>query len=151
MGGWIALRAVAELRKGARAAGSRGLLLIAPAPDFTSELIEPGLTDGQRAALARDGFFAEPSQYGPDPYIYTRALIEDARNNRVLDGIVETGCPVHILQGMADPDVPWRHATRLMEHMAADNVVMTLIRDGDHSLVPPEDLARMTEAIRSLA
>jgi pimeloyl-ACP methyl ester carboxylesterase len=147
MGGWIALRLIAELR--ARGEGRRiaGLVLIAPAPDFTSELIEPNLTDAERTSLAERGYFEEPTPYGPDPNIYTARLIEDGRDNRVLQGVIETGCPVHILQGMQDPDVPYGHALKLMEHLPSDDVVMTLIRDGDHRLSRPEDIERMLAAV----
>ncbi|WP_439614830.1 alpha/beta hydrolase [Shinella sp.] len=150
MGGWIALRAVAELAKqsGLEIAG---LVLIAPAPDFTSELIEPNLTDAERAALAERGQFEEPTPYGPDPNIYTLRLIEDGRDNRVLTGAIETGCPVHILQGMADPDVPYSHAVRLMEHLSGDDVVLTMIRDGDHRLSRPQDIAKILEAAEVFA
>ena len=147
MGGWIALRLIEELRK--RGDGERiaGLVLIAPAPDFTSELIEPKLTDVERTSLAERGYFEEPTAYGPDPYIYTALLIDDGRKNRVLDGLIETGCPVHILQGMQDPDVPYTHALKLVEHLPSDDVVLTLIRDGDHRLSQPEDITRMLAAI----
>lgn len=151
MGGWIALRMVQELR--ARGQGDRvaGLVLIAPAPDFTLELMEPELTDAQRQALERDGFYEEPTPYGPDPNVFTRALFEDGRNNRVLDGLIDTGAPVHIIQGMADPDVPWRHALRLVEHLPSENVTVTLIRDGDHRLSRDEDIARILAAVDGIA
>ena len=144
-------------KKGLLAPGTRRnllgnrLVLIAPAPDFTSELIEPNLTDAERTALAERGQFEEPPPYGPDPNIYTRKLIEDGRDNRVLTGAIETGCPVHILQGMADPDVPYGHAVRLMEHLSGDDVVLTMIRDGDHRLSRPQDIARILEAAEALA
>jgi pimeloyl-ACP methyl ester carboxylesterase len=150
MGGWIALRAVAELARQSDIEIA-GLVLIAPAPDFTSELIEPKLTDAERTALAERGQFEEPTPYGPDPNIYTLKLIEDGRNNRVLTGAIETGCPVHILQGMADPDVPYGHAVRLMEHLSGDDVVLTMIRDGDHRLSRPQDIAKILEAAETLA
>ncbi|MDX3977097.1 alpha/beta hydrolase [Shinella sp.] len=150
MGGWIALRAVAELA-GRKDIAIVGLVLIAPAPDFTSELIEPNLTDAERAALAERGQFEEPTPYGPDPNIYTLKLIEDGRDNRVLTGAIETGCPVHILQGMADPDVPYGHAIRLMEHLSGDDVVLTMIRDGDHRLSRPQDIAKILEAAEVFA
>ncbi|WP_440981091.1 alpha/beta hydrolase [Shinella sumterensis] len=150
MGGWIALRAVAELARQSDI-DIVGLVLIAPAPDFTSELIEPNLTDAERTALAERGQFEEPTPYGPDPNIYTLKLIEDGRNNRVLTGAIETGCPVHILQGMADPDVPYAHAVRLMEHLSGDDVVLTMIRDGDHRLSRPQDIAKILEAAETLA
>jgi len=151
MGGWIALRMVQELK--AKGLGDRvaGLVLIAPAPDFTLELMEPELTDAQRAALERDGFYEEPTPYGPDPNVFTRALFEDGRKNRVLDGLIETGAPVHIIQGMADPDVPWRHALRLVEHLPSENVIVTLIRDGDHRLSRKEDIAGILAAVDGIA
>ncbi len=150
MGGWIALRLVQELRKRIASPKIAGLVLIAPAPDFTSELIEPELTDKERQSLAERGYFEEHSEYSPAPNIYTRALMEDGEKNRVLSGIIETGCPVHILQGMADPDVPYHHALKLMEFLPADDVVMTLIRDGDHRLSRPQDLEKMEAAVSGL-
>ncbi|WP_457586811.1 alpha/beta hydrolase [Ensifer canadensis] len=150
MGGWIALRLIQELRQ--RGMGERvaGLVLIAPAPDFTADLIEPNLTETEQRSLEERGYFEEPSEYSPEPNIYTRALIEDGRDNRVLVGTITTGCPVHILQGMRDPDVPYGHALKLMEHLPADDVVMTLIRDGDHRLSREEDIAKMKQAIGNM-
>lgn len=147
MGGWIALRLAQELKR--RGAGARleGMVLIAPAPDFTTELVEPNLSADEQRSLEARGYFEEPSQYSPEPNIFTRALIEDGRNNRVLTGIIETGCPVHILQGMKDPDVPYTHALKLVEFLPADDVVLTLIRDGDHRLARPQDIERMNAAI----
>lgn len=150
MGGWIALRLVQQLRKRNTGPKIAGLVLIAPAPDFTGELIEPELTDKERQSLAERGYFEEHSEYSPEPNIYTRALMEDGQKNRVLSGIIETGCPVHILQGMSDPDVPYRHALKLMEFLPADDVVLTLIRDGDHRLSRPQDLERMEAAVTAL-
>lgn len=150
MGAWIALRMVQELVRAGQADRLAGLLLIAPAPDFTMELIEPRLTDEQRRQLDELGRMEEPSQYSPEPYFYTKALIEDGRRNRVLDGIIDTHCPVHILQGMADPDVPYRHAMRLLEHLPKDDVTITLIRDGDHRLSRPQDLSLMLKALTAL-
>lgn len=150
MGGWIALRLVAELRARGRGPQVHGIVLIAPAPDFTHDLIEPALTDAERRSLAGRGYFEEPSEYSPEPNIFTRALIEDGRKNRVLTGIVATGCPVHILQGMEDADVPWKHALKLVEFLPADDVVLTLVRDGDHRLSRPEDIARMLGAVAAM-
>jgi Esterase/lipase len=151
MGGWIALRLVQEIAR--RGSGPKivGIVLIAPAPDFTAELIEPHLGEAERRSLLEKGYFEEPSEYSPEPNIYTRALIEDGRSNLVLDGIIKTHCPVHILQGMNDPDVPYTHALRLIEHLPADDVVLTLIRDGDHRLSRPQDIERMVAAITALA
>ncbi|KAA3502607.1 alpha/beta hydrolase [Rhizobium rhizogenes] len=150
MGGWIALRMVEELRK-ADAPSVAGLVLIAPAPDFTAELIEPSLTEAEKTSLVERGYFEEHSEYSPEPNIFTRALMEDGKQNRVLTGIITTGCPVHILQGMRDPDVPYQHALKLVEHLPADDVVLTLIRDGDHRLSRPQDIDRMLAAVRALA
>lgn len=150
MGGWIALRLVQELRKRKRAPGIDGLVLIAPAPDFTAELIEPNLTDKERQSLTERGYFEEHSEYSLEPNIYTRDLIEDGRRNLVLTGIIETGCPVHILQGMRDPDVPYSQALKLMEFLPADDVVLTLIRDGDHRLSRPQDIEKLRAAISAL-
>lgn len=154
MGGWIALRLAQELaRQGDPKLASpklAGMVLIAPAPDFTSELIEPNLKAKERKSLAERGYFEERSQYSPEPNIYTRALIEDGRENRVLDGIIETGCPVHILQGMKDADVPHAHAMKLVEHLPADDVVLTFVRDGDHRLSRPGDIALLLSAVKGI-
>jgi pimeloyl-ACP methyl ester carboxylesterase len=151
MGGWIALRMVEELRKAGGTPSVAGLVLIAPAPDFTADLIEPSLTDAEKRSLEEKGYFEEHSEYSPEPNIFTRALMEDGQQNRVLTGIITTGCPVHILQGMRDPDVPYQHALKLLEHLPADDVVLTLIRDGDHRLSRPQDIDRMLAAIKALA
>lgn len=150
MGGWIALRLAQEMKNIPNAPTLDGMVLIAPAPDFTSALIEPHLTQAQRQALSDKGYFEEPSEYSTEPNIFTRDLIEDGRANRILDGLIETGCPVHILQGMADPDVPYKHALTLMEHLPSDDVVLTLVRDGDHRLSRPQDIERMRHAIQAL-
>ena len=146
MGAWIALRMVQELHKAGEDRVA-GLVLLAPAPDFTVELIEPVLTDAQRHDLAEKGFFAEPSDYSDQPYIYTRALIEDGRANRVMAGPIDTHCPVHILQGLADPDVPSGHALKLAALLPADDVTLSLIPDGDHRLSRPEDLDMLKRAV----
>ncbi len=150
MGGWIALRMVQELAKAGEGGRIAGLLLLAPAPDFTVELMEPELTGAQRRDLEEKGYFEEPSQYAPEPNVYTRALFEDGRRNRVLDGLIDTHCPVHILQGMEDPDVPHALALKLVQHLPADDVTLSLIRDGDHRLSRPQDIAMMLAALDGL-
>lgn len=148
MGGWLALRMAQELIKtGEKPAG---LILLAPAPDFTQELIEPSLTADQKAQLDANGYYEEPSDYSPQPYIYTRNLIDDGRKNQILTGIVETRCPVHILQGMEDADVPYAHALKLVEHLPVDDVTLTLIRDGDHRLSRPQDLDLLTRSVETM-
>ena len=150
MGGWIALRMAQELAKAGKSDRLAGMLLIAPAPDFTSELMEPELTDAQRRELDTKGYLEEPSEYSDEPNIYTRALFEDGRKNRVLTGVIDTHCPVHILQGKADPDVPYTHAQKLVEHLSADDVTLTLVRDGDHRLSRPQDLELLTRTAQGL-
>ncbi|HEX5936049.1 MAG TPA: alpha/beta hydrolase, partial [Pseudorhizobium sp.] len=120
------------------------------APDFTTELVEPHLTPDQRLSLAERGYFEEMSEYSPEPNIYTRGLLDDGRKNLVLTGLIETGCPVHILQGMQDPDVPYRQALKLVEFLPAEDVVLTLVRDGDHRLSRPQDIEKMLAAIETL-
>jgi len=150
MGGWIALRVVQEMNKRGERGRIAGLLLIAPAPDFTSELMQPVLTKKQKQQLDTQGYLEEPSQYSDEPNIYTRALFEDGAQNRVLTSMIDTHCPVTILQGMDDPDVPHTHALKLVEHLPADNVTLSLIPDGDHRLSRPQDLKLITRSIASL-
>ncbi|NJR14129.1 MAG: alpha/beta fold hydrolase [Phyllobacteriaceae bacterium] len=145
MGGWIALLLARRFQ--ARGTAPVAMVLLAPAPDFTSELMEPHLTAAQKQALARDGFFTEPSAYSDQPNIYTRALFEDGAANSVLVGMVETHCPVTILQGMADPDVPYAHALRLVSHLPTEDVTLTLIKDGDHRLSREQDLLLLEKAV----
>jgi pimeloyl-ACP methyl ester carboxylesterase len=149
MGGWIALLAAREhLRAvGRDASRIRGLVLIAPAPDFTELLMWNGFSDEIRARILETGFYAEPSAYSDEPYLITRALIEDGRRHLIMGGRIETGCPVHILQGVLDPDVPWTHATELVTRLATDDVVLTLIKDGDHRLSREQDIERLLAAV----
>jgi pimeloyl-ACP methyl ester carboxylesterase len=149
MGGWIALLlARALLKDGKRRL--KGIVLIAPAVDMTEELMKKGFSPAQAKALERQGHVDRPSQYSEAPYRITRALIEDGRNHLMLGGVIETGCPVVILQGGRDPDVPQAHAIRLTTHLLHDPVTLTLIPDGDHRLSREEDLKRLTDAIGHL-
>jgi len=149
MGAWIALRMVQELRKAGEDRVA-GLVLLAPAPDFTAELVEPALTEAQKRDLAQKGFFEEPSDYSAEPYIYTRALIEDGRNNLTMTGPIDTHCPVHILQGLADADVPTSHALKLVGLLPADDVTLSLIPEGDHRLSRPQDLDMLLRAVGAM-
>jgi pimeloyl-ACP methyl ester carboxylesterase len=151
MGGWLALLATRVLRKRDAARGPSGLVLIAPAVDFTERLMwEQFPPDIQRNIMAT-GAYLRPSLYSPEPYPITRTLIEDGRGHLLLRGSIATGCPVHILQGMQDPDVPWNHALELVEHLPGDSVSMTLIKDGDHRLSRDEDLERLIAAVEAIA
>jgi pimeloyl-ACP methyl ester carboxylesterase len=151
MGAWIALRMVQELSQTGGGERLAGLLLIAPAPDFTEELMWPEMSQMQRSRLVRDGYLEEQSQYSDEPNIYTRQLFEDGRRNLVMTGPITTGCPVHIVQGMADPDVPWRHALKLTGFISAPQVLMTLVKDGDHRLSRQEDIELLLRLASTMA
>ena len=156
MGGWIALLLARALRSrvaaGAKLAGSlAGIVLIAPAADFTEELMWKKFSPEVKRQIETTGSWQRPSEYSPDPYVITRALIEDGRKHLLLGGLIETGCPVRILQGVQDPDVPWQHAMELSARLARDDVVMTLVKDGDHRLSRPEDIERLIAAVKELS
>jgi pimeloyl-ACP methyl ester carboxylesterase len=147
MGGWIALllaRALAS--REAPRAPLAGLVLIAPAPDFTEELMWKTFSPEARYAIETGGVWLRPSDYG-EPYPITRNLIEDGRHHLLLGSSITTGCPVRILQGAQDLDVPWRHAFALTERLPNDDVVLTMIRDGDHRLSRPQDIALILAAV----
>ena len=149
MGGWLALLVVSALRQRSPAppASVAGLVLIAPAVDFTEELMWKRFTPAIKHELEEKGVWTRPSEYSPEPYLVTRALIEEGRSHLLLGGMIETGCPVRILQGVEDPDVPWQHAVELVSRLASDDVVLTLVKDGDHRLSRPEDIERMIGAV----
>ena len=144
MGAWIALLAAR-----ARPEKVKGLLLIAPAADFTEALIWARMTPEMRIEVLEKGFWLRPSAYDDGPYPITRALIEDGRKHLLLGGPVEIAVPVHIVQGMQDPDVPWQHAITLMERLTG-NPVLTLIKGGDHRLSTPAELRRIERALEGL-
>ena len=150
MGGWLALLLTRELKRRPlpQAASVVGMVLIAPAVDFTEELMWKRFTPEIKRELEETGIWARPSQYSPEPYLVTRQLIEDGRKHLLLGGLIETGCPVRILQGVEDPDVPWQHAVELTARLASDDVVLTLVKDGDHRLSRPEDIERMIAAVK---
>ncbi|MEO0981599.1 MAG: alpha/beta fold hydrolase [Pseudomonadota bacterium] len=137
MGGWMAL--LAALARPKRVAG---LVLIAPAPDFTEALMWPEFNAAAQAEIMEKGRTLRPSDYG-DPYPITRDLIEDGRNWMILGDDIPFGGPVRILQGREDPDVPWRHAFQLVDKLTSADLAFTLIKDGDHRLSRPQDIARL--------
>lgn len=145
MGGWIAcLAAMAEPQ------AVRALVLIAPAPDFTEKLMKPGIPTEGLLALARDGVWLRPSLYG-DPYPIGLELLEDGARWSILDADVPIEVPVRVLQGGEDPDVPWRHALELAQLIKSPDVVFSLIKDGDHRLSRPQDIARLIAAVEEVA
>ena len=146
MGGWLALLLARELRKHP-AAPLAGMVLIAPAVDFTQELMWKAFSDDVKKQIETTGAWMRPSQYSEAPYPITKKLIEDGRNHLLMGGLIETGCPVRILQGVLDPDVPCAHVQALMSHFASDDVALTLIKDGDHRLSRPEDIERLLNAV----
>ncbi len=151
MGGWLALLAARRLRERSPAQALAGLVLIAPAVDFSEELMWAQMPQAIRETILNDGVWLRPSAYAPEPTPITRALIEDGRSHLLFGRPIETGCPVHILQGMKDPDVPYDQALKLVEHLPHDPVVLTLIKDGDHRLSTPEDIERLIAAVEGIA
>jgi pimeloyl-ACP methyl ester carboxylesterase len=150
MGGWIALLLARELRRRAAkhpATTLAGLVLIAPAVDFTEELMWKKFPAKVKQEIETTGQWVRPSEYDAGGYPITRALIEDGRNHLLLGGLIETGCPVRILQGSLDPDVPWSHAVELVQRLAQDDVVLSVIKDGDHRLSRPEDIERLIKVV----
>ena len=148
MGGWLALLLARELRRTKEPpADIAGMVLIAPAVDFTEALMWKNFSPAIRQEIETKGAWLRPSQYDNGPYPITRALIEDGRRHLLLGGLIETGCPVRILQGVEDPDVPWGHAVELVSRLAQDDVVLTLVKDGDHRLSRPEDIERLIAAV----
>jgi len=150
MGGWLALLLARELRRppaNTPPASLAGMVLIAPAVDFTEELMWKKFTPAARRELEESGAWQRPSQYGNEPYPITRRLIEEGRRHLLLGGLIETACPVRILQGVEDPDVPWGHAVELVSRLGQDDVVLSLVKDGDHRLSRPEDLERLIAAV----
>jgi pimeloyl-ACP methyl ester carboxylesterase len=151
MGGWIALLAARRLGRLRPDRAPVGLVLIAPAVDFTERLMWANFPEDVKRRILTEGVWHRPSAYSPEPYPITRGLIEDGRRHLMLDGPIAAGCPVHILQGMQDPDVPWRHALEVVEHMPGDSVSLTLVKDGDHRLSRPEDIDRLIAAVEAIA
>jgi len=145
MGGWIAL--LLARRFPDRIAGLVG---IAAAPDFTEALLWPALSFEQRAALMTDGRIALPSEYG-EPTPITRALIEDGRRQLVLETPIPLHCPVRLLHGQRDAEVPWELSLHVAERIAGDDVRIHLVKDGDHRLSRPSDLALMITTVTEVA
>lgn len=148
MGGWLALL----LNRALRERGEervKALVLIAPAVDMTADLMEALFTRKERKAMAAEGFVEQTSDYGA-PDVLTRALIEDGRTHLMFGKPIEPGCPVTILQGARDRDVPKEHALKLVQHIVNDPVTFTLIPDGDHRLSRDQDLALLARSIEGL-
>jgi pimeloyl-ACP methyl ester carboxylesterase len=150
MGGWISLLAARHLREDRPDLAPVGMVLIAPAVDMTERLMWERFPEDLRRRVQETGVYHRPSAYSDEPYPITWKLIEDGRRHLLLDRPIQVGCPVHILQGMEDPDVPWSHALELVEHLPGDSASVTLIRDGDHRLSRPEDIERLIAAVAAM-
>jgi len=146
MGGWLSLLA-------ARARPDRvaGLVLISAAPDFTERMLLKELSPEDRAILERDGRLERPSQYSPEPSVFTWKLIEEGRRHLLLNKPLVLPCPVRLLHGQSDPDVPWEYSLQIAQHLEAPEVVTTFVKGGDHRLSTPADIARLIATVEELA
>lgn len=135
----------------ARPAEVVGLVGIAPAPDFTEDLMWNQFDEDMRETLRLDGIYLQPSEYGDEPYAITMRLIEDGKNHLLLRETLKLSCPLRILQGMKDPDVPWQHALKIVEAYESDAVAVTFVKNGDHRLSEPADIARLLRTVDELA
>jgi pimeloyl-ACP methyl ester carboxylesterase len=145
MGGWLSLLA-ARARSGRMA----GLVLIAAAPDFTERMLLTSLSPEERSTLERDGRLERPSQYSSEPSVFTWKLIEEGRKHLVLDKPMILPCPVRLLHGQSDPDVPWEYSLQIARHVEAPEVVTTFVKGGDHRLSTPTDIARLVATVEEL-
>jgi pimeloyl-ACP methyl ester carboxylesterase len=145
LGGWIMLLAAR-----ARPRRVAGLVGVAAAPDFTEDLILPTLSPSDREVLERDGVLPVFSPYDPEPTPVTRLILEEGRRHLLLRSRIRLTCPVRLIHGMRDPDVPWRTSLRLVDQLAAEDVEVTLIKAGDHRLSEPQDLDRLCDVLELL-
>ena len=145
MGGWIML--LAALARPARVAGLVG---VAAAPDFVTRMWQ-AFTPEIRQRIEQEGVYHRPSQYSATPYAITRQLLEEGRQHLLLQAPVAIDCPVHLLHGMRDPDVPWQTALTVAEKLTSREVTVTLVKHGDHRLSEPADIARLLAAVEGVA
>ncbi len=145
MGGWLML--LLALRRRERIAGLVG---IAAAPDFTEDIWQ-AFSEAEQDELMGRGEVTRLSAYSDNPYVITRALIEDGRQYFLLSGDIELACPLRLLHGMADPDVSPAKSLRIAEKLRGNDAAVTLIKDGDHRLSRPQDLQRLCDAVAELS
>ncbi len=150
MGGYLALLTARALSQAGETERVKGLVLIAPAVDFTESLIWAKASDEARRAIMEQGVWRRPSAYSSEPDCFTRDLIEDGRKHLLLGGMIRTGAPTAVLQGMRDEDVPFSHALALMQRFGGDPATLTLVKDGDHRLSRPQDLELMFAALERM-
>jgi len=150
MGAWIALLLARRLKDLGQEDRLRAFLLLAPAVDFTEALLWDTLPEAARRDIEERGVYLSPPSYASQPTPITRRLIEEGRAHLLLGGPVRSYAPVHIMQGLRDEDVPWRHALALSERLVADPVTVSLVADGDHRLSRPQDLEQIAAALSAL-
>ena len=149
MGGWVALLLALRRKNTGKI---KGLVLIAPAVDFTEELMwKQRFTDDIRNAILEEGRWEQPSEYSEEPYVITRKLIEDGRRHLLFGHPIHVDAPVSILQGALDPDVPASHAQRLVEALPQDDVTFTIVPDGDHRLSRPQDIDLLLRSVEAMS
>jgi pimeloyl-ACP methyl ester carboxylesterase len=145
MGGWLSL--LVARHRPARVAGWVG---IAAAPDFTEELMLANLAPAAREKLEREGELRRPSRYSDEPDILTWRLIDEGRKHLVLRSPLRIAAPVHLFHGLKDPDVPWQLSQRLLHHIESPDAAATFVRDGDHRLSTPPDIARLLAVVEGM-
>lgn len=149
MGGYIALLMLKRRLAATMAHRIAGLVLIAPAWDLTEELMWQQFPPSVRTLLERDGVWSRPSQYGP-AYPITHRLIVEGRSHLLARTTFKPGCPVHIIHGLIDPDVPWEHTMDLMSFLDGPEIEVTAVPDGEHRLSRPEDIALILDVTRRM-
>lgn len=146
MGGWIGLLVALDRKDRVQA-----YVGLAAAPDFTRELCWNLYSDEIRATLKKDGVYYEACDYGDDPYAITMKLIEEGDQHLLLGKPIGLDCPVRLIQGMKDPDVPYKTAERLAENLTSEDVVITYVKNGDHRLSGEDDLKRLCRIVKEIS